>query len=186
MKKVIAMVVAAVAVSATADITQFKWASGDVGNVTKGDYVLTVLQSSSSAPDILSFVSGGQIDISDLMAFSAIDVQTAAVAPFGTAYWSIANTIDGTASVAGMYAWAVVSPTRASFAEFQVGDTFSVTALSDVIEDLQPGTDPAATPQNFDPDTMTIGVSVIPEPATFGLMGVAGLGMFLARRKARR
>jgi len=27
---------------------------------------------------------------------------------------------------------------------------------------------------------------VIPEPATIGLMGIAGLGMFLARRKARR
>lgn len=30
------------------------------------------------------------------------------------------------------------------------------------------------------------GTTVIPEPATLGLMGVAGLGMFLARRKARR
>ncbi|WP_372808530.1 PEP-CTERM sorting domain-containing protein [Pontiella sp.] len=29
-------------------------------------------------------------------------------------------------------------------------------------------------------------IEVIPEPATLGLMGVAGLGMFLARRKARR
>ncbi len=27
---------------------------------------------------------------------------------------------------------------------------------------------------------------VVPEPATIGLMGIAGLGMFLARRKARR
>ncbi len=27
---------------------------------------------------------------------------------------------------------------------------------------------------------------VIPEPATFGLMGVAALGLFLARKKARR
>ena len=26
---------------------------------------------------------------------------------------------------------------------------------------------------------------VIPEPATFGLMGVAALGLFLARKKAR-
>ncbi len=29
-------------------------------------------------------------------------------------------------------------------------------------------------------------VQVVPEPATIGLMGVAGLGMFLARKKARR
>lgn len=30
------------------------------------------------------------------------------------------------------------------------------------------------------------GTTVVPEPATIGLMGIAGLGMFLARRKARR
>jgi hypothetical protein len=29
------------------------------------------------------------------------------------------------------------------------------------------------------------GIEVIPEPATIGMMGIAGLGMFLARRKAR-
>ena len=29
-------------------------------------------------------------------------------------------------------------------------------------------------------------VEAIPEPATLGLMGIAGLGMFLARKKARR
>ena len=29
-------------------------------------------------------------------------------------------------------------------------------------------------------------ITVIPEPATFGLLGVAALGMFLARKKARR
>ena len=34
---------------------------------------------------------------------------------------------------------------------------------------------------NIDANTTT----VIPEPATFGLMGVAALGMFLARKKAR-
>lgn len=31
----------------------------------------------------------------------------------------------------------------------------------------------------------SIAVAVIPEPATFGLMGIAGLGLFLARKKAR-
>ena len=32
----------------------------------------------------------------------------------------------------------------------------------------------------------TVNSYVVPEPATFGLMGVAGLGMFLARKKSRR
>lgn len=30
------------------------------------------------------------------------------------------------------------------------------------------------------------GTTVIPEPATFGLMGIAGMGLFLARKKSRR
>lgn len=30
------------------------------------------------------------------------------------------------------------------------------------------------------------GTTVVPEPATIGLMGVAGIGMFLARKKSRR
>ena len=34
--------------------------------------------------------------------------------------------------------------------------------------------------------TMGTDTEIIPEPATIGLMGLAGLGMFLARRKARR
>ena len=38
-----------------------------------------------------------------------------------------------------------------------------------------------AAPVTIDAD----GLQVIPEPATFGLMGIAGLGMFLARKKTR-
>ena len=35
-------------------------------------------------------------------------------------------------------------------------------------------------------DAVSVNQQVIPEPATIGLMGIAGLGMFLARKKARR
>ena len=52
--------------------------------------------------------------------------------------------------------------------------------------------DPKTVPQAIsfaDPVVMADAattVTIIPEPATLGLMGVAGLGMFLARKKARR
>lgn len=39
----------------------------------------------------------------------------------------------------------------------------------------------------FNAGTLDSGAAaLVPEPATFGLMGIAGLGMFLARKKARR
>jgi hypothetical protein len=51
----------------------------------------------------------------------------------------------------------------------------------------QPGGDP---PDSYLIDGGVAAIAntgqVIPEPATIGLMGIAGVGMFLARRKARR
>ncbi len=52
--------------------------------------------------------------------------------------------------------------------------------------------DPKTLPENVDVDGSvavsadgSVTVNVIPEPATIGLMGIAGLGLFLARKKAR-
>lgn len=45
---------------------------------------------------------------------------------------------------------------------------------------------PQAVLYGFDGDGADGSITVIPEPATIGLMGIAGLGMFLARRKVRR
>jgi hypothetical protein len=56
--------------------------------------------------------------------------------------------------------------------------------------DLDPGASPPPTPDSLDigggaaGQTATMG-QVIPEPATIGLMGIAGLGMYIARRKVR-
>ncbi|QBG47630.1 PEP-CTERM sorting domain-containing protein [Verrucomicrobia bacterium S94] len=53
--------------------------------------------------------------------------------------------------------------------------------------------DPSVLNTTFSDNTFTgvlninqNGTYVVPEPATIGLMGIAGLGMFLARRKVRR
>ena len=55
--------------------------------------------------------------------------------------------------------------------------------------DLDSGASPAPTPEKYIMNSSGPGEAsgvVIPEPATIGLMGIAGLGMFLARRKTRR
>lgn len=51
---------------------------------------------------------------------------------------------------------------------------------------LDSGADPAPLPQGYDINGQVGFGQVIPEPATIGLMGIAGLGMYLARRKVRR
>ena len=60
--------------------------------------------------------------------------------------------------------------------------TGNVAGFSTASGDFSVGTIQAGT---FDASEMG-GLTVIPEPATFGLMGIAGLGLFLARKKARR
>ena len=61
-----------------------------------------------------------------------------------------------------------------------------------VADDLDPAGSPPPTPFGYDigggadAQLANYGQVVIPEPATFGLMGIAGLGMFLARKKTRR
>ena len=62
-----------------------------------------------------------------------------------------------------------------------------VGTMSDLDSSGGGGTPPLANDYNLNPDALGVAAGmVIPEPATFGLMGIAGLGMFLARKKARR
>ena len=57
------------------------------------------------------------------------------------------------------------------------------------VASLDPGASPPPLPAAYDLGLPAVNVAfglVVPEPATIGLMGIAGLGMFLARRKTRR
>ena len=70
------------------------------------------------------------------------------------------------------------------------GDLAYVTEINSLVTDRVVGPTDPAEGLNFDAGGTGVNanttVIAIPEPATFGLMGIAGLGMFLARKKARR
>ena len=71
------------------------------------------------------------------------------------------------------------------------GDYYYTGATVDAADWVLVGTDPGTVFSGSIMEDVTTnidsqGTQVIPEPATFGLMGIAGLGMFLARKKARR
>jgi len=189
MKKTIAMIaVAALAVSASADLTGFDMAGGVAYDSTGTAFasnaanVYTLLNK-----DLGASVSGDTIDISFIKGVGASDIFSSiglAVAParFGGTY---SFSAQGTGAAAGSTAYFVVT-TAASWDSIAVGDYIGIITESFTLNDLQ--LDPAAPPltsQQFTGSNVTANVQVIPEPATVGLLGVAGLGLFLARRKAR-
>lgn len=193
MKKVLTFIaVGALLASASADITSFQWSGGTLNNASNvkiaygAGTVLTVLDTDSNA-DILSYISGNQINIADLQLFTAINVQGHSGAPVGPNF-NTGYITQNDASRVGLYAWAIA--TDGVFADINsitVGTMIGITSVGGAIIDQQPGgAGPIGTGQSFNPGVVTTNIEVIPEPATIGLMGVAGLGMFLARRKARR
>lgn len=185
MKKVITMAAAvAVAAVATADMAFFEF-TGDLVDegsapATYQDAAVVVLGDQTAA------VSGGEINILDIFAT-----------------WQSGNLVVKPAFAGGGYA------SESAFAErpFMGGDDFSPTlatliydpngggiAAGDMVglytfnieDQAAAGTPAPALAQQVEITSLVADTTVIPEPATIGLMGIAGLGMFLARRKARR
>ena len=186
MKKIMALVaVCAVAGSACADLAQFYWkTSTKTDGVVSGDVVNTFI--GSSLYDSLQLLtSGNEILLSDYNAFvlSAFDSQSAIIGTGPNAgKWNTTILEGSGADVIGQMAFAVVDD-----GVVEIGDTIKFYSLVGSISDLQPGgSGTTVSPtQVLDPGSFT-SVQVIPEPATIGMMGVAGLGLFLARKKNRR
>jgi len=184
MKKIAVMIAAgAVAVAASADVTAWNWTGGTItpelaaGSVISSGAITVNIDHSPYVVD-----NGGQlqIDIADIQ--GVIGVSDLAIAPafLGGVYSS--GQVDSDGSAVGQ-AWLVID---ANGGGVQIGD-FIGFGGSATINDLQPNPgDPIGTPQTFAGGSVDTNVQVIPEPATIGMMGIAGLGMFLARRKARR
>lgn len=72
----------------------------------------------------------------------------------------------------------------------QAEATMFLDSVAMVLADVEGAPPPGAFDVTFDHGTYAAPAgqwqAVVPEPATFGLMGIAGLGLFLARRKTQR
>jgi hypothetical protein len=187
MKKVITMIaVTAVAAVATADLAffQFKGSSLDLGAApaTYANAAVVVLGDQTLA------VSGNELDIANLIPTWLSGSLTVKPAFAGGGYASTAPFAErpfmGGVDFADTLATLIYDPNGGGI---QVGDLIGLYTFN--IKDMAAVGVPApALPQDVVIPNLVAGttVTVIPEPATLGLMGIAGLGMFLARKKARR
>ncbi len=188
MKKVMVMLMAAaIGGVATADLTAWNISGG----VATDDLGAAIEASSATAfslsGDQVALFAGDTIQLSVVQSLTAIGGASAVgVGPvflggkYGTSFSD-----DG--SAAGTATFLIVDRVVSSFAEIAADDYVGVASSTFTIEELwasQPDGTPNPT-QTLTLGDVQTGVQVIPEPATLGLMGVAGLGMFLARRKAR-
>jgi hypothetical protein len=188
MKKVLTMLaVGALVASASADLTGFQWGGGAADNVPSGANVLSLADGAS----FYSVLSVGTttdyvISLADLSAFVADSVNSKDVLlAFQGGTWGIQDAVVGTGSWAGFTPACVVSDVSA-LSELALGDVFDLaTAVTALVELQSDPALPANSQQSLVPSDLST-VQVVPEPATVGLMGIAGLAMFLARKKSRR
>jgi hypothetical protein len=184
MKKLIVMMAAgAVALAASADLTSWGWSGGVISpTLASGTYVDGALTLNNDLTLAASY-TGATIDIADISGILAVhDLSVAPLIPFGGTFNAVTESSDNTALGT---AWLVIDSNGGGI---QVGDVIGIGSSTGTIIDLDPdgpGGNPPAPQQTFLSGDITTSVTVIPEPATLGLMGVAGLGMFLARKKAR-
>ena len=194
MKKLLTLLAAgAISMTAFADLTEFGWASAGLvfdnegAVVASPTYGLSVL---GDEAEMFAFVrdNAGQLEIdkADLQSFAEVGSSLLVLSAKSDGKWT-SDFVTGTAAWIGQTAYAVLTSAD-SIANIVEGDYIGISLADGPLNELD-GTlgEPRLAAQEFDNGgTVDINIQVVPEPATFGLMGIAGLGMYLARRKTRR
>lgn len=185
MKKIMAIAMVAMVAGITSADLSIDWTSGIAGGVYDDngvDFVeggtAQLIWSTSPMID-----TAGAYDVANMADEFVLltDVTGAYGQGFaGSGIWSNAD-VGGNEISSGYFYTRIFSATSDSFLDIAGGSpvlaTYSATDPSTVYSDAV-----LAGVYTINQN----GTTVIPEPATIGLMGIAGLGMFLARRKSRR
>jgi hypothetical protein len=158
------------------DINNNPFNSGDATVFTFLDFDLTAAPSYQPH----STLAGAfQVDISDLI--PSIDDQDI-VASSGL-FWGVSSNINQVGnSRVNSVARAIVAD-GGGLTSISVGDFIGQSSNSGVVADQ--GT-PAGATQIFDGGSVITNVEVVPEPSTLFLIGIAGLGLYVTRRFARK
>jgi hypothetical protein len=186
MKKVlVALCVASFVGVASADLTAWD-VQGGVATDNTGTALANFQGSAFTLIGVGSEFSGSTIDIA---LFSGFDpkggISQVGVGPefLGGAY---ASSFTDDASAIGTATFVIVDRAITDLNQIQIGDYVGFASSTFEITERWPDADPApGANQAITLGDVQTNVQVIPEPATVGLMGIAGLGLFLARRKAR-
>ena len=188
MKKVLVMlVVGSLVASVSADLTEFRFKGGEAQDqgVAFDSWSLVILQGNNTSVSGLLAYTPETLQSMGLPNAGALETAKLPFNPTGTLTTEF---ITGDASLVGDVFGILVNRTGVTdIAQIVAGDWIGWTIDFGVI-DLQPGGagTPIGTAQDFSTGVVNADTQVVPEPATFGLMGVAALGLFLARKKARR
>lgn len=179
----------AIALSTFADLAMFRWFGG-IAIDSNGEAIATGTATLVTIldTDLSANVINGTINLSVLHEAEATfhDASSLHVAPEILGGKFSTDTIHGDGSIVGSTAYALIVNRAGltSLSQIQAGDYIGLSSYSHLIRDLQPNPEiPPYTFQAFDAGNVSIGTSVIPEPSTIGLMGIAGMGMILIRRK---
>ncbi len=162
--------------------------SGGIVDSTLGTEI--ILQVISGGGDGLNYAEAGKVQYNSGFLVAGNDVLLTTISGFvsnaaGSDFSDFATAVNGIITeLDSIDTWVRVSGVADGNWVFEQAISFA--SLD--------STDPFVTPETIFYDNAGAGgsadgsvqVQVIPEPGTLGLMGIAGLGMFLARKKARR
>jgi hypothetical protein len=177
MKKVITMIAAAVVAStATADIVAIDFVNlaGYEGSFA-GDYTIQLVHNASDVATSVGLDLLGSGD-AELATVDSLAPNAATFSSQGVGQYDIANSGEIVIRVIeqGYTAGSVGSQFVVASAAFTVYDSLNPATIYSTEGAISGGFTEGVSGEQF---------TVVPEPATIGLMGIASLGLFAARRK---